>query len=139
MVRYEALVLAVPTLTQDEAKNIESQISRVVAENKGSMISFERWGKYRLAYPIKKNEYGVYFLARFEAEKNAAIVSAVKNLMIVKLNDTVMRDMVNVLPATASLAYHRPQSLEEVPSRESAAAAERNAASSSDDMQDLEA
>ena len=59
-------MLTVPEITADETKSIEQQFDRVVADKKGTMVSFERWGKYRLAYPVKKNDYGVYFLARFE-------------------------------------------------------------------------
>lgn len=118
MIRYETLVLTVPTITQDETRNIESHLERVVKENKGSMISFEKWGKYRLAYPVNKNDYGVYFLARFEVEKTGPIVDEVKTLMAVKLESLVMRDIVTVLEPKQTLEYHRPQSLEEAPARE---------------------
>ena len=118
MIRYETLILTVPTITQDEARTVETQFDRVVKENKGSMISFEKWGKYRLAYPVNKNDYGVYFLARFETEKTSAIVNEVKTLMAVKLEDLVMRGMVTALEPKQSLEYQRPQSLEEAPARE---------------------
>lgn len=117
--RYEALVLTVPTITQDEAKNLENQVARLVADHKGSLVSFERWGKYRLAYEIRKNDYGVYFLTRFEAEKPHALLEDLKHLFAVKLNDLIMRDMVTVLNPKGSLAYNRPQSLDEIPVRES--------------------
>lgn len=133
MIRYEALLLTVPTVTQDEAKNIESQIDRVVKENKGSMISFEKWGKYRLAYPVKKNDYGVYFLARFETEESKALVNELKTLMAVRLNDLVMRDMVTALDPKESLEYQRPQSLEETPTREMSGFADRREASHAQD------
>lgn len=118
MTRYESLILAVPTITQDEAKNIESQVEKVIKENKGTMISFEKWGKYRLAYPVKKNEYGIYFLARFEIDNKTAVLDGLKTLMTVKLNDIVMRDMITALAPKQSLAYQRPTSLEETPTRE---------------------
>lgn len=117
MIRYEALLLAVPSITNDEVKTVEGHIERVVKENKGSLISFEQWGKYRLAYPVKKNDYGVYFLARFEVENTGTIVNEIKNVCAVRLNDIVMRDMVTVLDETQSLEYQRPQSLEEIPVR----------------------
>lgn len=118
MINYEVLILAVPTITQDETKNMESQIDRVVKENKGNIISFEKWGKYHLAYPINKNDYGVYFLVRFETETPGVIVDAIKTLMTVRLNDLVMRHMSSILDPKRSLIYQRPQSLEETPSRE---------------------
>ena len=115
MVRYEALMLAVPTITQDEIKNIESHLDKVVKKDKGEIISFERWGKYRLAFPVKKNDYGIYFLARFEAEESGSLIEDIRSLFVVSLGDTVMRAMISELDPEASLAYHRPQSLEEIP------------------------
>lgn len=118
MNRYEALMLTVPEITADEAKSIEQQFDRLVADNKkGSIISFEKWGKFRLAYPVKKNEYGVYFLARFESAQ-PEVVEEVKNLLEVKLHELIMRSMMTKLGAKQSLVYQRPQSLEEAPARE---------------------
>lgn len=117
MYRYEALMLTVPEVTADETKAIEQEFNRLVADKKGSMISFERWGKYRLAYPIKKNDYGVYFLARFEAAQ-PELVEGIKTLLDVKMHEVVMRSMISALDPKDSLAYQRPQSLEEAPARE---------------------
>lgn len=118
MHRYEALMLTVPEITADEAKMIEQQFDRLVAERKGSMISFERWGKYRLAYPIQKNDYGIYFLARFETAESEPLVNEIKTLLGVKLHEIIMRSMLAKLDDNRSLEYQRPQSLEEAPARE---------------------
>lgn len=118
MLRYETLILTVPEVTADEIKTIEAQFDKTVQASKGSMVSFERWGKYRLAYPVKGNEYGVYFLARFEVDSPKAILGEVKALCAVKFNDLIMRHMVTRLDETASLAYQRPPSLEEAPARD---------------------
>lgn len=118
MVRYETLVLTVPEITGDESKHVEKEIASVVEKNKGAMISFERWGKYRLAYPVKKNEYGVYFLARFETEGASSLPKEVSNVCKVKLNNIVMRDMTSRLADDASLVYQRPPSLEDAPTRD---------------------
>ena len=118
MHRYEALILTIPEVTADEVKSIEQQFDRIVVEKKGSMVSFERWGKYRLAYPVHKNEYGIYFLARFEAEDPNLVVNDIKTLLGVKLHEIIMRFMLTKLGEHQSLAYQRPQSLEEAPARE---------------------
>ena len=115
--RYEALMLTVPEITADEAKTIEQQFDRLIADKKGSMLSFEKWGKYRLAYPVKKNEYGIYFLARFESQQ-PELVNEIKNLLDVKLHEVIMRSILTNLDADGSLVYQRPQSLEEAPARE---------------------
>jgi small subunit ribosomal protein S6 len=119
MVRYEALLLTIPEITADEVKSIESNLDRVMTEIKGSTLSFERWGKYKLAYPVKKNDYGIYFLVRFEMAQSKPGIDDVKTLFDVKLHDVIMRSMLTHLDAKQPLAYERPQSLEEVPARES--------------------
>lgn len=117
MFRYEALILTIPEITKDEAATLEFQIDKLVTKFKGSMISFERWGKYRLAYPVRKNDYGVYFLVRFEVEDNSTIVTDLHTLFVVKFSDIVMRDLVSRLDASASLEYQKPPSLEDAPKR----------------------
>jgi small subunit ribosomal protein S6 len=117
MVRYETLLLAVPEITSEETAKLENQFIKMVNAIKGNIISFEKWGKYRLAYPIRKNDYGVYFLTRFElpTEEKDKFFSDLKDLFAIKYHDIVMRHMVSALPATASLEYQRPRSLEEGP------------------------
>lgn len=112
--RYEILTLAVPEITQDEAKNLETEIERIVRAAKGSVISYEKWGKYRLSYPIKKNDYGIYFLARLEAP-NGQVVDDIKNFFVIKAGDVVMRNIITRLDEKKPLTYQRPKSLEEAP------------------------
>lgn len=120
MLRYETLYLAVPELTADEATTIEGSLDKVIQEYQGKMLSHDRWGKYRLAYPIRKNEYGIYFLARFDVseDKAFALNEAIKNLFQVKNTELVMRHVVVKRDPAESLEYTRPESLEEVPTRD---------------------
>jgi len=118
MVRYETLLLTVPEITGDEAKHVEKELVQLVEKAKGALISFDRWGKYRLAYPVKKNEYGVYFLARFEVEGASTLPKEMANMCKIKLNTVVMRDMTSRLADDESLVYQRPPSLEDAPARD---------------------
>lgn len=119
MIRYEILVLASPEITADETSQLETSLERVLGEHKATLVSFERWGKYRLAYPVAGNDYGVYFLARFEVvDQLQALLSELQALMKVKLNEIVLRYIVCHLDPRAPLAYNRPESLEEIPTRD---------------------
>lgn len=119
MVRYEALVLTVPEITQDEIKRLETDFDAAVKTAKANTISFDKWGKHRLSYAIKKNDYGIYFLARFEiAEKAFPLLEELKNLFAVRFNDIVMRHMIVALDKNQSLEYERPLSVEEAPAKE---------------------
>lgn len=116
--RYECLMLAIPEITQDEIKSLEKDLDSIVKKAKGTTVSFERWGKFKLAYPVKKNDYGVYFLHRFEVDSESDLLKDIKSHFIVKLTNTIMRNMMTVLDMDASLVYQRPQSLEEVPTKD---------------------
>lgn len=117
MLRYEVLILVTTEVTQDEAANLEKQVSGLVKNAQADLISYERWGKYRLAYPVAKKDYGVYYLVRFAVDnKNLqSLLAAMKELLAVKFNTIVLRFMMNQLSAKGSLEYTRPQSLEEMP------------------------
>lgn len=116
LARYETLLLTIPEITADEAKSLESQVERIIKDAKGAVVSFEKWGKYRLSYPIRKNDYGVYFLARFEGP--GSVVEEIRNLLAVKLHELIMRQMTVQLDPKASLTYQRPPSLEDTPTRD---------------------
>ncbi len=120
MLRYETLFLTVPEITADESAELESQFDKLVSDAKGNVISFERWGKYQLAYPIRKYDYGVYFLARFEVdeEHKTALLEAIRILFAVRYVDLAMRHVIMRLDSQGSLEYKRPESLEEVPTRD---------------------
>jgi small subunit ribosomal protein S6 len=120
MLRYETLLLAVPEITKDETAALEKQIDQLIKKAKGSMISFERWGKYRLAYPVRKNDYGVYFLARFDVENDqgAELLHDLNALFSFKKADLIMRSMMTNLKPDLSLSYQKPESLEDSPSRD---------------------
>ncbi len=120
MLRYESLFITVPEITSDEAGSLEKTLSKAVTESKGSIISFERWGKYQLAYPIRRNDYGVYYLMRFEVgdDRKDEVLAELKKLYGVKYGELIMRSVVKSLPAKHSLEYKRPESLEEAPSKD---------------------
>lgn len=119
MLRYETLFLSIPEITSDEVKAIESQLDDTISKAKGNVISFERWGKYKLAYPVRKYDYGVYFLVRFEIdEKDKSVLDSLAHLLSVKQTDLIMRHLNIKLDPKQSLDYKRPESLEELPTRD---------------------
>lgn len=120
MVRYEVLILTVPEITTDEAASLETDVVKLVEKGKGALRSFERWGKYKLSYPVRNNDYGVYFLARFELDlKNVKeVLDNLKSLFSVAYSRLVMRHIITRLDINKSLAYLKPDSLEDIPSQD---------------------
>ena len=115
MNRYEILMLANPAITQDEASAVQKSIESLVKQSKGEVISFEKWGKCRLAYPVRKHDYGVYYLTRFEMPNDPQFFKEVKSVFAVKYDDSIMRHIVVKLDPKQTLEYRRPQSVEEAP------------------------
>lgn len=120
MARYETLFLLTPEFTKGEFSSFESAVQKLIAEHAGSLISCERWGKYHLAFPVRRNDYGIYGLVRYEVsdERKQGLLSALKTFFAVKYVDSVMRSMTVVLSDKRSLEYHRPESLEDMPARD---------------------
>lgn len=112
--RYETLVLVPTESTNDDISAIERQIDEICIQAEGSLISFDRWGKYQLCFPVKKHSYGIYLLARYEVNP-AKVNVALKNidkLLKLKYNELVMRFVTTRLDDNASLSYEKPESLD---------------------------
>jgi len=118
--RYELLLLTIPEITQDESEKLRGQISKIIAHAEGQVISWDRWGKFLLAYPVNDYEYGVYFLMRFDVPQGASaqVVNEIRHTFRVRFTQVVMRHMFQALDPDASLDYQRPESLEDKPQRD---------------------
>jgi len=63
---YEMVVIISPEVVDEAFDAVIDNISRFITENGGTISNIERWGKRRLAYPIKHFLEGDYVLARFK-------------------------------------------------------------------------
>lgn len=59
MNQYEIAVLYHPDLEVDLSK-AEDRVNKIFADNGGKVTGTDNWGKRKLAYPIKRNEYAIY-------------------------------------------------------------------------------
>lgn len=59
MNQYEIAVLYHPDLEVDLSK-AEEKVTKLFTDNGGKVVNTDNWGKRKLAYTIKKQEYGVY-------------------------------------------------------------------------------
>jgi small subunit ribosomal protein S6 len=59
MTQYEVAVLYHPDLEADLSK-AEQKITKLFADNGGKLLSTDNWGKRKLVYSIKKQEYAIY-------------------------------------------------------------------------------
>lgn len=65
MNQYEIAVLYHPDLEIDLDK-AETRIKKIIADNGGKIVKTDNWGKRKLAYVIKKQEFAVYVLYTVE-------------------------------------------------------------------------
>jgi small subunit ribosomal protein S6 len=77
---YEAMFLVSPGDAADLGGVVE-HIKETIARGEGQLISLKKWDERRLAYEIKKNKRGVYFLAYFSCDPvNIDVIERACNL-----------------------------------------------------------
>ncbi len=66
MKQYETGFILSPSLAEEETEKIILQMSEIVSERHGKIVKQDRWGKKRLAYPIKRFQEGFYIFFLYE-------------------------------------------------------------------------
>jgi small subunit ribosomal protein S6 len=67
MNQYEIAILYHPSLEVDLTK-AEEQIFKVFANSKAKVTKTDNWGKRKLLYPIKKQDYAIYVFYTVDIE-----------------------------------------------------------------------
>lgn len=119
---YETTVMLDSALRAEELKEFSDRVASFISNNGGEVVKIDEWGKRRLAFEIKKKQYGHYIHIRFSAP--AAVVALLEKEY--RLNESVLRYLTIKIDA-------RALKKEERDSQEKAAAvAEQEAAAASD-------
>ena len=63
---YELVVIISPEVGDESLDSVIDNVSRFITESGGAVADVERWGKKKLAYPIKNSVEGSYVLTRFQ-------------------------------------------------------------------------
>ena len=66
MYLYETGFLVAPNLTDEETEALIQQMAEVVSQRQGRMIRIEKWGKRRLAYPVRRYGEASYVFLHYE-------------------------------------------------------------------------
>ena len=67
MAKYETMLVTTATLDEEATAALVGKFKSLIEAN-GTIDSVEDWGKRRLAYPINKENEGVYTLINFTSE-----------------------------------------------------------------------
>ena len=88
MPTYETIFITLPNLSEEEESATVGPLSQLVAD-RGVLVANDRMGRRRLAYPIKKNEDGVY--TRFLYDADASLPKELERRL--RISDRVLRHM----------------------------------------------
>lgn len=65
---YELVLIMSPELAEEEVPAAIERISQAVASRGGEVKEVDRWGRRKLAYPIKRHHEGTYLLAQLKLD-----------------------------------------------------------------------
>ena len=92
MKTYEMLYVVDTSVTDEARDNVEKKFKDVIASFNGTVISVDKLGVKKLAYPINYKTDGYYVLLTFEAE--GAVVKELDR--VAGLSAEVLRRMITV-------------------------------------------
>ena len=87
MNNYETLYVLKPTLTDEETAANIAKIEEILVREGAEILATNNMGMRKLAYPVEKNERGVYTIIYFKAE-GTVINELERNL---KFNEEVIK------------------------------------------------
>ena len=90
---YETAFILSPVLDESGTEQEIAKIEEVVGREGGVVKEWDKWGKRRMSFPIKRQSEGYYAFLRFEAEP-ASIERLTETF---KLDDNILRHMHIVL------------------------------------------
>lgn len=89
MHQYEIAVLYHPDLEVDLSK-AEDRVKKIITDNGGSVTNTDNWGKRKLAYTIKGNDYAIYVF--YTVEIPGTNVAKIENTL--NITDEVIRFLI---------------------------------------------
>ena len=87
---YELVYIVSPSVTEEDLPTVLDKVSDILKKSGGNITETNKWGRRKLAYPIKKFNEGNYILTKFESE-----TTSVKNIESgLKLSDEILRYLI---------------------------------------------
>lgn len=96
---YELVVVLHPDLEIDLEKPL-TKIRKIITDNQGEIVKEDNWGKRKLAYTIKKEDFGVYVY--FELKVPAESVKKLQSTL--NITDEVLRYLLTAIDLKARAA-----------------------------------
>lgn len=90
MDKYEIMFIVKNTIDDEANKKVADTLKDLITTDKGNIIEFKEMGKRKLAYPIKKELTGTYYVMNVEA-KHETIKEFDRK---VRLNENILRHLI---------------------------------------------
>lgn len=90
MNNYEIMFIIKATIDAEQIKKTSTMLKNIIEDYKSKIIEFKELGEKKLAYPIKKELNGYYFLLQITATKEAVSEFDRKAL----LDENVLRHLI---------------------------------------------
>ena len=95
MTNYEIMFIVKTTMESDKIKSTIDAMKKIITDGKGKIVDTKDMGERKLAYPIKKELSGYYYVLRVEASKEviaefdrrASIDETILRHLIIKLDE----------------------------------------------------
>ncbi len=71
---YESVVIVNAALEDEQIDSTIARIQETITTHNGEIVDLDKWGRKRLAYPIKKAKSGYYTIFRFNASTDLIAV-----------------------------------------------------------------
>lgn len=90
MRNYELMLIFDASLDEKAIEDECQKIFSIIEKGDGKITNSTNWGVRKLAYPIKHNENGYYFIINFEADDK--IIREIDRVN--KINDKILRHLI---------------------------------------------
>ena len=90
MKKYEIMFLVKAANEAEQIKSVANDMQKLITDNKGKVLEFKEMGEKKLAYPIKKEINGYYFVMQVLADHDAISEFGRKAL----INENILRHLV---------------------------------------------
>lgn len=103
MRRYETIFILRPNVGEDEINRVVENTTKIILDEKGTIIEMVKWGIKKLAYLIKKESLGYYVYCDY-AGTPAAVAEIERKF---RIDDTVLKYM--TIKTAISITEERTQ------------------------------
>ena len=95
MNKYEIMFIVKATMEEAQVKEVANNMKKIIEDLKGKVVSLKEMGERKLAYAIKKEISGYYFVMTIEATKEvvkefdrkALIDESILRHLVIKLDE----------------------------------------------------